>query len=99
MTYFQKAFASARKEQGAGGRFEFGGKQYNTNYADDAVQNKVNDENKNETDYGGIAKGIGDILGGSGGVNVAANLQDIDTSTRDMMVARRKALMDILGGV
>jgi len=38
LSEFEKAFAAARKEQGAGGTFEFKGKKYSTDTAEDKAK-------------------------------------------------------------
>jgi len=60
MTPFQKAFSQARAQQGAGGKFDFQGKQYTTDTADD--QNQLQDSRN------ALEKAIssGDIVDNSG---------------------------------
>lgn len=40
LSAFEQAFASARKAQGAGGTFDFQGKSYSTNYAEESTASK-----------------------------------------------------------
>ncbi len=40
LSEFEKAFAAARKEQGAGGTFEFKGKKYSTDTAEDKAKSR-----------------------------------------------------------
>lgn len=40
MSAFQQAFAAARKSQGAGGTFDFQGKSFSTNYAEESTSSK-----------------------------------------------------------
>lgn len=53
LSAFQSAFASARKEQGAGGTFDFEGKSYSTNYAEEGLNKAVAKKQ--------MAKGSGDV--------------------------------------
>lgn len=159
MTPFQKAFAAARKAQGAGGEFDFEGKNFSTNYAEDnkksepsiikpelkqeeadpmsqMLQNQFKGKSLNENLNQGKAKiygvdndktseqdmnysdakktlmpenkeksidskklgqGLGDIFGGAGDTG-QATLNDFNTKTKDVMSARRAALMKMIGG-
>lgn len=60
LSSFEQAFAKARREQGAGGEFEFGGKKYSTNYANETAPRKMTEsEQDKESEKGkGIAKGL-----------------------------------------
>lgn len=50
LSEFETAFAKARKEQGAGGTFEFKGKTYSTDRADDKVGSGTKPSRKPKTD-------------------------------------------------
>lgn len=41
MSAFEQAFANARKQQGAGGQFDFNGQSYSTNYAEEQTSGKA----------------------------------------------------------
>lgn len=150
MTPFQKAFAAARKSQGAGGQFDFGGKQFSTNYAEDnkpEMQNEVDpmsqmlqDQFKGKTLEENLAQGNGKVYGTDtdktsqqdmtysdaketmskpetkdkkldqkklaegltgifGGAKMEApKFNDFNIQQKDVMKARRDALMKVLGG-
>lgn len=50
LSEFEKAFKAARKEQGAGGTFEFKGKKYSTNTAEDVAKKRRSQDESDATE-------------------------------------------------
>jgi hypothetical protein len=94
MTPFQKAFSQARAQQGAGGKFDFQGKQYTTDTADD--QNQLQDSRN------ALEKAIssGDIVDNSGEIGqgmVESGKMTQDQFNKSFSTEKVEPKMDLSG--